>query len=254
MGSNKFTDWLLQREACNEPREGMKSRWSLKYKRSIDCGKPRGFSQKNYCARQRRGGAYSESTVGTEEVDSSRVERLYARVKDSVRLVRMYDEATGQRLLTNISTIAELGSGNAYGLYVSSENKKSIGPEVINKIKLIYPNDPDLNKKLQQLPKKVILQYLPDIDPKRIIPSDVIRVDVMRHVRNYGDSPAAVVEIASTIVHEATHVKEFEETGKTYDGPGTAVQKAEAAFKAWVKQNWPKVSSTLNLQGDYPFR
>lgn len=254
MGSNKFSDWILAREASNQPREGMKSRWSVKYKRSIDCGHPKGFSQKNYCKRQRRGGAYSESTVGTEEVDSSRVERLYSRVKDSVRLVRMYDEATGQHLLTNISTIAELGTGNALGLYVSSENKKSIGPEVINKIKLIYPNDADLVKKLNQLPKKVIMQYLPDIDPKRIIPSDVIRVDVMRHLRNYGDSPAAVIEIASTIVHEATHVKEFEEVGKTFDGPGTAVQKAEAAFKNWVKQNWARVSSTFNLQGDYPFR
>ena len=27
----------------------LKKRWSLKYKRSINCKKPRGFSQRQYC-------------------------------------------------------------------------------------------------------------------------------------------------------------------------------------------------------------
>lgn len=38
----------------------MKSRWSLKYKRRINCSSPKGFSQKNYCKRQKRGGNYLE--------------------------------------------------------------------------------------------------------------------------------------------------------------------------------------------------
>jgi hypothetical protein len=38
----------------------MKSRWSVKYKKSINCSSPRGFSQKNYCARKKRGGHYLE--------------------------------------------------------------------------------------------------------------------------------------------------------------------------------------------------
>jgi len=45
----------------NQPRKGMKSRWSLGYKRSINCEHPKGFSQKNYCKRQKRGGDYKES-------------------------------------------------------------------------------------------------------------------------------------------------------------------------------------------------
>jgi len=45
-------------EAYNAPRGGMKSRWSTKYKRSINCSRPRGFSQKQYCKRKRKGGAY----------------------------------------------------------------------------------------------------------------------------------------------------------------------------------------------------
>lgn len=45
-------------ESYNKPRKGMKSRWSVKYKKSIDCNNPRGFSQIQYCKRKRRGGDY----------------------------------------------------------------------------------------------------------------------------------------------------------------------------------------------------
>lgn len=46
-------------ESYNKPRKGMKSRWSTKYKRSINCNSPNlGFSQKQYCKRKRRGGHY----------------------------------------------------------------------------------------------------------------------------------------------------------------------------------------------------
>ncbi len=43
----------------NAPRTGKKKkRWSTKYKRSIDCNNVKGFSQKQYCLRKRRGGKY----------------------------------------------------------------------------------------------------------------------------------------------------------------------------------------------------
>lgn len=42
----------------NAPRGKMKSRWSTKYKRSIDCNNPKGFSQKQYCKRKKGGGHY----------------------------------------------------------------------------------------------------------------------------------------------------------------------------------------------------
>jgi hypothetical protein len=50
----KFREFLEH----NEPRKGMKTRWSLKYKRNINCSNPKGFSQMNYCKRQKRGGGY----------------------------------------------------------------------------------------------------------------------------------------------------------------------------------------------------
>jgi hypothetical protein len=51
-----FDEFLT--EAYNKPRGGMKSRWSVKYKKTINCSNPKGFSQKNYCKRKRRGGKY----------------------------------------------------------------------------------------------------------------------------------------------------------------------------------------------------
>lgn len=43
----------------NAPRAGKKKkRWSTKYKKSIDCSNPKGFSQKQYCKRKKRGGNY----------------------------------------------------------------------------------------------------------------------------------------------------------------------------------------------------
>lgn len=44
----------------NKPRKGMKSRWSIKRKRNIDCNNPKGFSQKQYCKRKKRGGKYKD--------------------------------------------------------------------------------------------------------------------------------------------------------------------------------------------------
>jgi hypothetical protein len=198
-----------------------------------------------------------QSTIGTEEVDASQVESLYAKVKQSIDLVKMYDRQTNLNLLTNISTIANLASGNAYGVFMSAENRKAIGPDVAKNIKVVYPDDPLLAQKIQKLSKHTLLQYLvkhdPSIDPKKIVPSDVIHVDIKKHLQKYGDSPAAIIEISSTIVHESTHVKQYEDEGHTEDGPGTEVDRAESSFKNWVKQNWLFIANRFQFQGSYPF-
>ncbi len=47
------------KKGYNTPRTGkMKKRWSTKYKGSINCSNPKGFSQKQYCKRKRSGGKY----------------------------------------------------------------------------------------------------------------------------------------------------------------------------------------------------
>jgi hypothetical protein len=60
LGKEKLSDQIFQKFAkkYNAPRGKMKSRWSTRYKKSIDCNNPKGFSQKNYCKRKKRGGQY----------------------------------------------------------------------------------------------------------------------------------------------------------------------------------------------------
>ena len=38
-----------------------KRKWSMSRKRKINCNRPRGFSQKQYCKRQKRGGKYKNA-------------------------------------------------------------------------------------------------------------------------------------------------------------------------------------------------
>ena len=201
-----------------------------------------------------------QSTVGTEFVNASQVLSKYGRVKDSIELVRMYDQhlADDRKILADISTIADLHSGQAFGLFINTDNSNVIGQDVLDQIRKVYPNDPLIDKKVQKLSRKQILDHLPKdvsqkINPRKIIPSAVIRLNISDHLRKYGDSPAAIIEIASTIVHEATHVMEYRDKGETYDGPGTEVEKAEASFKGWVKQNWNVISKKFNFSGAYPF-
>ena len=48
----------------NKPRTGKKKkRWSVKYKKSINCSNPKGFSQKAYCKRKARGGGYKNEQI-----------------------------------------------------------------------------------------------------------------------------------------------------------------------------------------------
>ena len=42
--------------------QSIAKKWSLKRKKSIDCSNPKGFSQKQYCDRQKRGGKYKSES------------------------------------------------------------------------------------------------------------------------------------------------------------------------------------------------
>lgn len=61
IGDYITADLIIEKYAkkYNAPRTGdKKKRWSTKYKKSINCNNPKGFSQKQYCKRKRRGGDY----------------------------------------------------------------------------------------------------------------------------------------------------------------------------------------------------
>ena len=182
-----------------------------------------------------------QNTVGTEEVDSRQLDAAYDKAKYAVRLVRLYDKMTNQKLLTNISTIATLSQG-VFGLYNSGENKKVIGPAAAAKLRMRFGQDVMANNTLNRLPTVVIKQYVPDIDERQIQPSDVIHVNVQKHLAAHGDSMATILEIASTIVHECTHELEMQATGRTSEAKPQA---AERAFMTWVQKNWQTIRTQI---------
>ena len=49
---------IVDEEEDDEEEEELTEKWSEKYKKSINCSNPKGFSQKNYCKRKSRGGKY----------------------------------------------------------------------------------------------------------------------------------------------------------------------------------------------------
>lgn len=63
--------YLKLAEKYNSPRKGMKTRWSTKYKKKINCNNPKGFSQKAYCARKKRGGNYKSDVNDAEWLDNA---------------------------------------------------------------------------------------------------------------------------------------------------------------------------------------
>lgn len=180
------------------------------------------------------------STVGTEHVES-KIDHIYDKAKYAIKLVQLYGRSTNQKILNNISTIAPLNTG-VYGLYTSAENKKIIGPALVNKIRFKFGQSAIQQDSLNKVPNSVIKKYIPDLDDRQLVPSDIIHVNVQRIVKELGDTKRAVLEIASTIVHEATHEIEFQNTGKTNEvGP----KAAEVKFRNWAEKNWPTVVSRI---------
>jgi len=172
-------------------------------------------------------------TLGTELVDSSQIDSVYDKAKISVQLVQLYARENRLKLLNNISTVANLNSG-AYGLYNSATNKKVINQNAIQKIRFKFGDDIFKNNKINSIPEVVIKKYIPDIQDIEVQPSDVIYVNVNRIIKELGDTPQAIIQIASTIVHEATHEKEREEKGSTNE---TLPVMEEKKFLNWFKIN-----------------
>jgi len=172
--------------------------------------------------------------------DESQIDSLYTKAHTAVEIVRMYQP----ELLADIATIANLSSG-AYGVYNSGENKKMLPPD--KEKQLVYYGAVRRHN-LDMIPKKTLMQYYPDLHPEQIQDSDTIHVNVHRIMQESDSDLEAILEIASTIVHECTHEKEREATGQTSEvGP----VRAEQAFMAWARQNMNALTRRFpQLQGD----
>jgi hypothetical protein len=186
----------------------------------------------------------NQNTVGTDVVDSSQIERLYDKAKISVRLVQEFDKTLPKedKLLSKINTIMPLTSG-VYGLYMSKSNKKVIGKQIMDRLKLMFPKDMMLDQKINQIPLVVLKKYLPDVDEKLIQPSDTIYVNVQKILKDTKNDPKqSVIQIAATIVHEAKHSDEYHDTGKTNE---VAPVSFERKFIDWVNRNWQQLSTRI---------
>ena len=74
-------NWELFTEAYNKPRAGGKRRWSVKYKKKINCNNPKGFSQKQYCKRKRSGGKYKNESVNNDLIEQN-LNDIFLEVSD----------------------------------------------------------------------------------------------------------------------------------------------------------------------------
>lgn len=198
------------------------------------------------------------NTLGTDEV-MSQIDGLYDKAKYAIKLVQMYVKSSSdpnvRNLLKNISTIAPLNSG-VYGLYNSAENKAVIGKPAANKIRFTFDQGMlDQQDNIQKLPIAVIKKHMPEVDPNQIKPSDVIHVNVNAIVNRLGDSMEAIVEIASTIIHEAKHNMEYRSSPSPNPALGEVnPKKAEEDFKSWIKANWPRIISSIPQLNNLQFR
>lgn len=77
----KILNWESFNENYNKPRAGGKRRWSVKYKKKIDCSNPKGFSQKQYCKRKRRGGHYKTESVNNDLIEQT-LDDIFLEVSD----------------------------------------------------------------------------------------------------------------------------------------------------------------------------
>jgi hypothetical protein len=187
-----------------------------------------------------------QSTIGTEFVDEKQIDTAYNKAKYAVRIVQLYDQATKQNLLTRINTIANLQSG-AYGIFMSSEDRKYFSSKAIKGLRMVFDKELLDSGKIHQVAKSVILQKLNQagisLGPNDLIANATIRVNIAKHLSDSRYSELdRIVRIASTIVHEAVHVKEHEEQGRTGEmGP----EAAEKHFRQWAHQNWNMILSKI---------
>lgn len=187
----------------------------------------------------------------SKEPNISQIESIYNKSHVALKLAQAWPE--GARLLSKVSMVGNLASG-VYGIFLSKENKKILPPDIEQK--LIHFGKVDKNT-LMTLPSAYIKELYPDVDVNRIQEADTVHVNVRRIVSEISDDLHRIIEIASTIIHEATHVEDFQ--GKTkaklnmHDDPQSEqhAQQNEKLFQNWVKTNFKSLVTRipeLNMQ------
>src|SRR5581483_11954454 len=174
----------------------------------------------------------SSLSYPAKPIDESQIDTIYSKSKISVELVRWYNP----RLLDTISTIANLATG-VYGIFNSGENQRQLPPDVEQN--LIYYGHVSKGN-IRNIPKKTLMQYYPNVKEDQIRDGYTVHVNVRRILRESKSDFEAVIQIASTIVHESTHKTDFQNTGKAPEGNAYG---AERQFMDWVRRNMQAILS-----------
>jgi len=208
---------------------------------------------------------FNTGTLDTELVDAKGLTTAFPKAEKAVDLVRSYDAAEGEHkwlkdylkwegprgdfgYLLNVGVIAPL-SGSAYGLFNSGENQRILDRDIMKPgitFKTMQPISPDdMRQKdfLKNLSYQVIRQEYPDVDVNKIHDSAMIHVNVpkiindlkLRGLKDRDLEKEIIKQIASTIVHEATHQLEAVWL-KDKKGEGVPEQ-AEKKFADWLSRN-----------------
>jgi hypothetical protein len=172
----------------------------------------------------------------------------YDKANLAVQLVNEYNSD----ILRNVSTIVPL-SGSAYGVYMNSENSKNI-PEDMRMVFRSSMNDQQIN----MTPKATLIEYFKRFEGRpgmenynfnqlenSIDINDTIHVNVEKIKSSIASEYYQVLEVASTIIHEATHANQMEEFGD--DGEGVP-ESEENKFKTAVFNHTVGASLLADLE------
>ena len=166
------------------------------------------------------------------QVDEQQIDMIYDKCKIAIELVNQFDPD----LLSRISTIANLASGGAYGLYASSDSSKQLPPDVQRWLVYRGVKEDQINK----VPQVILKKW--GVDERKIGIEDTIHVNVRRILAQSKNDLDAVLQVASTVCHEAVHVREHELTGVSSEtGPMAVEQK----FMNWAKQNIEQIQKKI---------
>ncbi|MFW5890772.1 MAG: hypothetical protein ACOCUI_00980 [bacterium] len=160
-------------------------------------------------------------------VEGGRIAAKYPLSHVAVQLVREYDEGA----LYLIGTIEDL-PGGPYGYYSTGDNVHIMPDEIAQKIRLVFNTD-----NIDLIPKVSLLKAVPELNEQTLQIGDTIHVNINRILQE-SQHPNPIIfhynvikEIAKTIYHEATHVKDTEETGQTSE---SSAEQAETPFGQYI--------------------
>lgn len=172
-------------------------------------------------------------------VEGSKIEAAYPLSHIAVSLVREYDEDA----LYNIGTIEDMPGGGAYGYYSTGENVHGLPQEIAERIRVEFNTE-----NIDLIPASYLLNMIPELSEQDIQIGDVIHVNINR-ILTESQHPNPIIfhfnvikEIAKTILHEATHVKEMEMTGQTSE---ISAEQAETPFGKYIDSNFDRISQII---------